>query len=125
MAQTVGDFLVNRLHDWGVRKTLGYPGDDINSVFGALNRAGGKIEFIQAWHEVMAAFMVSAYAKFAGKLGVCIATYPASWNEIGFGGPACRRGYVRRNFDRHDPWEAAEATPGREVEARKENERVG
>src|SRR5690348_14254997 len=74
MAQTVGDFIVNRLHDWGVRKIFGYPGDGINGVFGALNRANGKIEFIQARHEEMAAFMASAYAKFTGNLGVCIAT---------------------------------------------------
>ena len=74
MAQTVGDFLVNRLHQWGVRKIFGYPGDGINGVFGALNRADGKIEFIQARHEEMAAFMASAYAKFSGELGVCIAT---------------------------------------------------
>src|SRR6201997_4243068 len=74
MAQTVGDFIVNRLHNWGVRKIFGYPGDGINGVFGALNRANGKIEFIQARHEEMAAFMASAYAKFTGKLGVCIAT---------------------------------------------------
>ena len=74
MAQTVGDFIVERLHAWGVRKIFGYPGDGINGVFGALNRANGKIEFIQARHEEMAAFMASAYAKFTGELGVCIAT---------------------------------------------------
>jgi pyruvate dehydrogenase (quinone) len=74
MSQTVGDFLVERLHAWGVRKIFGYPGDGINGVFGALNRANGKIEFIQARHEEMAAFMASAYAKFTGQLGVCIAT---------------------------------------------------
>src|SRR5689334_1215791 len=74
MAQTVGDFLVERLHAWGVRLIFGYPGDGINGVFGALNRAGKKIEFIQARHEEMAAFMASAYAKFTGELGVCIAT---------------------------------------------------
>ena len=74
MSQTVGDFLVQRLHAWGVRKIFGYPGDGINGVFGALNRARGKIEFIQARHEEMAAFMASAYAKFTGELGVCIAT---------------------------------------------------
>jgi len=51
--------------------------------------------------------------------------HPVSWNEIGFGGPASPRGYVRMNFDRRDPWEAAEASPGREDEARRENERVG
>src|SRR5689334_22547518 len=74
MSQTVGDFIVERLHAWGVKKMFGYPGDGINGVFGALNRANGKIEFIQARHEEMAAFMASAYAKFSGELGVCIAT---------------------------------------------------
>ncbi len=74
MSQTVGDFIVARLHAWGVRKIFGYPGDGINGVFGALNRSAGKIEFIQARHEEMAAFMASAYAKFTGELGVCIAT---------------------------------------------------
>ena len=74
MSQSVGDFVVERLHAWGVRKIFGYPGDGINGVFGALHRAEGKVEFIQARHEEMAAFMASAYAKFTGELGVCIAT---------------------------------------------------
>ena len=74
MSQTVGDFLVERLYAWGVRKIFGYPGDGINGVFGALNRANEKIQFIQARHEEMAAFMASAHAKFTGELGVCIAT---------------------------------------------------
>ena len=74
MAETVGDFVVQRLHDWGVRRIFGYPGDGINGVIEALNRANGKIEFIQARHEEMAAFMASAYAKFTGELGVCLAT---------------------------------------------------
>jgi len=74
MAQTVGDFVVARLQAWGVRTLFGYPGDGINGVFGALNRAEGRIRFIQARHEEMAAFMASAYAKFTGELGVCIAT---------------------------------------------------
>jgi Gluconate 2-dehydrogenase subunit 3 len=51
--------------------------------------------------------------------------HPASWNEIGFGGPASPRGYVRMNFDRRDPCEASEARPGREQQARRENARVG
>jgi hypothetical protein len=51
--------------------------------------------------------------------------HPTSWNEIGFGGPASPRGYVRMNFDRRDPWEASEARPGREQQARRENARVG
>ncbi len=74
MSITVGDFIVERLHAWGVRKIFGYPGDGINGVFGAMNRAPGKLEFIQARHEEMAAFMACAYAKFTGELGVCIAT---------------------------------------------------
>ncbi|MCQ6255528.1 thiamine pyrophosphate-requiring protein [Pseudomonas sp. Q11] len=74
MTMTVGDFLVERLSQWGVSRIFGYPGDGINGVFGALSRAQGKIEFIQARHEEMAAFMASAHAKFTGGLGVCIAT---------------------------------------------------
>jgi len=74
MAQTVGDFIVARLHEWGVRRMFGYPGDGINGVFGALRRAQDKIDFIQARHEEMAAFMACAHAKFTGELGVCIAT---------------------------------------------------
>src|SRR5436305_65660 len=74
MSQTVGDFIVERLHAWGVRRVFGYPGDGINGVLGALNRASDKIAFVQARHEEMAAFMASAHAKFTGELGVCIAT---------------------------------------------------
>jgi len=51
--------------------------------------------------------------------------HPTAWSEIGFGGPASPRGYVRTEFDRHDPWEATEAAPGREDAARRENQRVG
>jgi hypothetical protein len=50
--------------------------------------------------------------------------HPISWNEIGFGGPASPRGYVRMDFDRRDPWEAAEAKPGRAIEATRENAHV-
>jgi len=74
MSQTVGDFFVERLYAWGVRRIFGYPGDGINGVLGALNRANGKIDFIQVRHEEMAAFMASAYAKFTGELGVCLST---------------------------------------------------
>ena len=75
MAQTVGDFFWDRLYQWGVRRVFGYPGDGINGLLGALNRFGeDKIRFIQVRHEEMAAFMASAYAKFTGELGVCIAT---------------------------------------------------
>ncbi|MHB2207899.1 gluconate 2-dehydrogenase subunit 3 family protein [Methylobacterium sp. CM6257] len=51
--------------------------------------------------------------------------HPTAWSEIGWGGPASPRGYVRMDFDRRDPWEAAEAHPGREAEARAENLRIG
>jgi pyruvate dehydrogenase (quinone) len=74
MAKTVSDFFIERLHQWGIRRIYGYPGDGINGVFGALQRAKDKIEFIQCRHEEMAAFMASAHAKFTGELGVCIAT---------------------------------------------------
>ncbi|MGH8428413.1 MAG: gluconate 2-dehydrogenase subunit 3 family protein [Gammaproteobacteria bacterium] len=52
-------------------------------------------------------------------------SHPTSWNEIGFGGPASPRGYVRMYYNRRDPWEAVEAKPGEEAKARKANERVG
>ena len=50
--------------------------------------------------------------------------HPKAWNEIGFGGPASPRGYVRMYFNRRDPWEATEAKPGHEEEARRANERI-
>jgi choline dehydrogenase-like flavoprotein len=50
--------------------------------------------------------------------------HPTSWNEIGFGGPASPRGYVRLNYDRRDPWEASEARPGRERQAERANRRI-
>jgi hypothetical protein len=50
--------------------------------------------------------------------------HPVAWNEIGFGGPASPRGYVRMYFNRRDPWEAAEARPGHEDDAREANERI-
>src|SRR5215213_8077349 len=68
----VSDFLVERIHAWGVRRVFGYPGDGIDGVMGALNRADGKIEFIQARHEEMCAFMACGHAKITGEPGVCI-----------------------------------------------------
>lgn len=69
----VSDFIVERLKRWGIQRIYGYPGDGINGVIGALQRAG-KIEFIQVRHEEMAAFMAVAHAKFTGELGVCLST---------------------------------------------------
>ncbi len=51
--------------------------------------------------------------------------HPTAWNEIGWGGPASPRGYVRMQANRRDPWEAAEAKPGEEAAAYRENRRVG
>jgi pyruvate dehydrogenase (quinone) len=69
-----GDFIVERLIAWGVKRVFGYPGDGINGVMGGLSRARDKIEFVQTRHEEMAAFMACAHAKFTGEAGVCIAT---------------------------------------------------
>ena len=74
MSKTASDYLVQRLHDWGIRRVYGYPGDGINGVMGALDRARDKIQFIQARHEEEAAFMACGHAKFSGQPGVCIAT---------------------------------------------------
>jgi pyruvate dehydrogenase (quinone) len=74
MSNTVGDFLLHRLSEWGVRRIYGYPGDGINGLLGALDRIKDKIDFVQARHEEMAAFMACAHAKFTGEVGVCLAT---------------------------------------------------
>ena len=74
MAATVGDFLLRRLHAWGVRRIYGYPGDGINGIIGAFGRFAGDLQFVQARHEELAAFMACAHAKFSGEVGVCLAT---------------------------------------------------
>jgi pyruvate dehydrogenase (quinone) len=75
MSAKVGDFLLERLRTWGVRRIYGYPGDGINGILGAFGRAveEGPV-FTQVRHEEMAAFMACAHAKFTGELGVCMAT---------------------------------------------------
>src|SRR5436309_6521392 len=74
MADTVSDFLLQRLSSWGIRRIFGYPGDGINGLMGALDRAGDRFEFLRARHEEMTAFMACAHAKFTGQVGVCFAT---------------------------------------------------
>ncbi|HTT00668.1 MAG TPA: thiamine pyrophosphate-requiring protein [Steroidobacteraceae bacterium] len=74
MAKNVSDFLLARLHESGVRRIYGYPGDGIGGIIGALSRVTDKCDFIQVRHEEMAAFMACAHAKFTGELGVCLAT---------------------------------------------------
>jgi pyruvate dehydrogenase (quinone) len=67
------DFLVERLKTWGVDTIFGYSGDGINGAIGAIQR-DGNIDFVQPRHEEMGAFMAVGYAKFTGRLGVCLAT---------------------------------------------------
>jgi pyruvate dehydrogenase (quinone) len=68
------DVLVERLIAWGVDTVFGLPGDGINGVMEALRKQQDKIRFIHVRHEESAAFMACAYAKFTGRLGVCLAT---------------------------------------------------
>src|SRR6476619_2554033 len=74
MAQTVSDFVVDRLTQWGITRIYGYPGDGINGLMAALRKSNNQPRFIQARHEEMAAFMACAHAKFTGEVGVCLAT---------------------------------------------------
>ena len=74
MAQTVSNFLIQRLTDWGVNRIYGYPGDGISGITAALRQAGDRPRFVQARHEELAAFMACAHAKFTGEVGVCLAT---------------------------------------------------
>jgi len=73
-AVDASDVLVERLIAWGVDTVFGLPGDGINGMFEALRKQRDKIRFIHVRHEESAAFMACAYAKFTGRLGVCIAT---------------------------------------------------
>ncbi|HEX3704075.1 MAG TPA: thiamine pyrophosphate-dependent enzyme [Vicinamibacterales bacterium] len=74
MARTAADVLADRLIDWGVRVVFGLPGDGINGIMEALRSRQDRLTFIQVRHEEAAAFMACAYAKFTGRLGVCLAT---------------------------------------------------
>src|SRR6266850_1837865 len=68
------DMLIETLMDWGVNTVFGLPGDGINGIMEALRVRQDKVRFIQVRHEESAAFMACAYAKYTGKLGVCLAT---------------------------------------------------
>src|SRR6202163_3810162 len=71
---TAADVLVEALMDWGVDTIFGLPGDGINGIMEALRIRKEKIRFVQVRHEESAAFMACAYAKYTGKLGVCLGT---------------------------------------------------
>src|SRR4030088_3252689 len=68
------DVLIETLIDWGVDTIFGLPGDGINGIMEALRVRQDKVRFIQVRHEESAAFMACGYAKFTGRLGVCLAT---------------------------------------------------
>jgi pyruvate dehydrogenase (quinone)/pyruvate oxidase len=74
MANTAADILIDTLYDWGVDVIFGLPGDGINGLMEALRTRQDKIRFIQVRHEEAAAFMACGYAKYTGRLGVCLAT---------------------------------------------------
>lgn len=71
---TVADYLLRRLGEWHVSTVFGYPGDGINGILAAWERADDAPEFIQSRHEEMSAFEAVGYAKFTGRVGVCVAT---------------------------------------------------
>jgi pyruvate dehydrogenase (quinone) len=75
VTDSVGDYILRRLREWGVQQVFAYPGDGINGFLGAFDRAADRgPEFIQVRHEEMAAFMACAHAKWTGEVGVCMAT---------------------------------------------------
>jgi pyruvate dehydrogenase (quinone) len=74
MPTTVADMIVERLIDWGVEVIFGLPGDGVDGMFEALRTNAEKLKFIQVRHEEAAAFAACGYAKYTGRLGVCIAT---------------------------------------------------
>ena len=74
MVQTVGDYLLQRLREWGVEHVFAYPGDGINGLVASFGKADNQPRFVQARHEEMAAFAAVGYAKFNGRVGVCMAT---------------------------------------------------
>src|SRR5512142_2648664 len=74
MAKTCSDVLIERLIDWGVNVIFGIPGDGINGIMESLRTHQEQIRFIQVHHEESAAFAACAYAKFTGRLRLCLAT---------------------------------------------------
>ncbi len=74
MNHTVADYVLERLRAWEIDKVFGYAGDGINGLLAAWGRAENHPQFIEARHEEMAAFEATGYAKFSGRVGVCVAT---------------------------------------------------
>src|SRR5258705_963812 len=74
MALTAVDVLTETIQDWSVEVVFGLPGDGINGIMEALRKRRDEVRFSQVRHEETAAFMACGYAKFTGRLGVCLAT---------------------------------------------------
>jgi pyruvate dehydrogenase (quinone) len=74
MPETVGAYVLKRLHEHGVDRVYGYPGDGINGILGGFHQHGEDVEFVQTRHEEIAAFAATAHAKLTGEVGVCLAT---------------------------------------------------
>src|SRR5437016_1036022 len=74
MAATAADILIDTIHDWGVDVVFGLPGDGINGIMEAIRTRQDGIRFVQVRHEEAAALMACGYAKYTGRLGVCLAT---------------------------------------------------
>jgi len=70
----VSEFVWHRLHEWGLSRVYGYPGDGVGGLDVALEGAKDWMHYVQVRHEEMAAFMASAHAKFTGQVGLCYAT---------------------------------------------------
>ncbi|MET7655714.1 MULTISPECIES: thiamine pyrophosphate-requiring protein [unclassified Streptomyces] len=73
MSTKVSDHVLRRLREWGVEQVFGYPGDGVNGLLAAWGRAGDQPRFVQSRHEEMSALQAVGYAKFSGRLGVCVA----------------------------------------------------
>src|SRR5437667_1008329 len=74
MAETVSGALLARLIDWGVDTTFGLPGDGINGFMEALRKRRDDVRLVHTSHEETAALAACSYAKFTGRLGVCMST---------------------------------------------------
>jgi pyruvate dehydrogenase (quinone) len=74
VTDSVGDYILRRLREWGVQQVFAYPGDGINGLLAAFAKAEDRPRFIQARHEEMSALAAVGYAKFSGQVGVCMAT---------------------------------------------------
>jgi glyoxylate carboligase len=105
MAETAADVLVETLQAWGVEVVFGLPGDGINGIMEALRTRRDATRFVQVRHEESAAFMACAYAKYTGRLGVCLAT-------SGPGGLHLINGLYDAKLDAPSPaWPTACPTP--------------